>query len=176
MVVVLGTVAGCERPGAAPTVTGSRSSKPAAPPRAGTPPAATPPACADLRNATVSGDEIPYRNPLTLADGRWWAPDGHIFLTLDPACVTGVLEACGRAVTVGGIVREAAGYPYSYRDIIVCPTVASCVVALSLGVHEQITSMTIEGAVLTVTSRSDPAGERTRSYVLVEMRLQPAAR
>ena len=61
----------------------------------------------------------------------------------------GVLEATSRPVTVGRLVREAAGYAYSYRDIVACPTVVNCVVARSLEDHELITSMTIEDGVLT---------------------------
>jgi hypothetical protein len=106
-------------------------------------------------------------------------PGRHIYLQVGEACAVGVLDAAARPVTVGWLVRQAAGYVYSYGDIIVCPTVAECTAAVSLGDHERITSVSIKDQVVTVVYRAEtPAGsaatERSANYRWDGMRLRQA--
>src|SRR5262245_8248423 len=115
MAVAVGVLAACEGS------TVARSQPPrSAPPGSGVVPpsewavasASTPPTCADLGNAKVRGATTPYTSSVTLRNGWWFAPDGHIYLYVDKACAVGALDGAARPVTVGWLVRQAAGYAY----------------------------------------------------------------
>jgi hypothetical protein len=175
---VVGVLAGCGGP--APLTQPSPSSEPAFSP----PPSSGPPNCADLRNAWVRGDAIPYQSTIRLSNGRWFAPDGHIYLQVEEACRVGLVDVQPGPVMVGSLLRQAAGYTYAYRDIVVCAVATDCTVALSLGNHEPVQSIMIaDKAVIIVyllRTGSPPTGDvntkRTARYAWDGSRLRETSR